>query len=88
MISGGREYRLELPNRTIGDTTGVGDMFSSAFCCTMLRERDSLWAFCFACGAAHAALDTRRTGIAKIPSRRDVETSAAYFYNTVEFGSA
>ena len=88
MVSGGREYRLRLPNRSVADTTGVGDMFSASFCVTMLKERDALWAFCFACGAAHAALDTGATGTKKIPSRRSVETSAAYFYNTVEFSSA
>ncbi len=87
MLSGGRRYMLALPNRKIGDTTGVGDIFSAAFCCTMLKEKDLLWAFCFACGAANAALDTHKTGIQKVPSRRKIETSAAYFYNTVEFGS-
>ncbi len=88
MLSGGREYRLSLPVKAVADTTGVGDIFSAAFCATMLRERDALWAFCFACGAAHAALDTREAGPKKVPARRAVETNAAYFYNTVEFSGA
>lgn len=87
MLSGGRKYLITLPNSKIGDTTGMGDIFSAAFCCTMLKEKDPLWAFCFACGAANAALDTHKTGTLKVPSRRGVETSAAYFYNTVEFSS-
>lgn len=88
MLSGGREYRLTLPVKSVADTTGTGDIFSAAFCATMLRERDALWAFCFACGAAHAALDTREAGPKKVPARRAVETNAAYFYNTVEFSGA
>lgn len=88
MLSGSREYRLTLPVKGVSDTTGVGDIFSAAFCATMLRERDALWAFCFACGAAHAALDTREAGPGKVPARRAVETNAAYFYNTVEFSDA
>ncbi|MDD9842905.1 MAG: PfkB family carbohydrate kinase [Thaumarchaeota archaeon] len=88
MLSGDREYRLSLPVKDVADTTGVGDIFSAAFCATMLRERDALWAFCFACGAAHAALDTREAGPKKVPARRAIETNAAYFYNTVEFSGA
>lgn len=87
MLSDGRRYLITLPNRTIGDTTGMGDIFSAAFCCTMLKENDPLWAFCFGCGAVNVALDTHAVGIKKVPSRRKVETSAAYFYNTVEFDS-
>lgn len=88
MISDGREYKITLPKLELGDTTGIGDIFSTTFCCTMLKENDPLWAFCFACGATQSAIDTHETGIQKVPSRRKVETSAAYYYNTVEFGSA
>lgn len=87
MLSGGRRYSLKLPNRTLGDTTGVGDIFSAAFCCTMLKEKDALWAFCFACGATSAALDSQKIGANKVPQKGKIETSAAYFYNTVEFES-
>ena len=80
-----RVYSLRLPNKKIHDTTGVGDIFCSTFLCTMLREKDFLWAFCFAAGSAQAALDSRDVGLDKIPSRGSIEINASYFYNTVKF---
>lgn len=85
MYEGGRAYSVSLPNRRIRDTTGVGDIFCSAFCSTMLRERDPLWALCFAGGAAQAALDSGDVGLQKVPRRGAVQTNASYFYNLVGF---
>ena len=45
-------YSLKLPNKTVHDTTGIGDIFCSTFTCTMLKEKDFLWALCFAAGSA------------------------------------
>ena len=78
-------YSLTLPNKEIHDTTGIGDIFSSTFSCTMLKEKDFLWAFCFAGGAAQAALDSKQIGLSKIPKKSAVESNASYFYNTVKF---
>lgn len=78
-------YSLTLPNKKIHDTTGIGDIFSATFACTMLKEKDFLWAFCFAAGSAQAALDSREIGLGKIPSRGAIESNASYFYNTVKF---
>lgn len=80
-----RLYHLQIPNMQIGDTTGVGDIFCSAFACSYLKERDALWAICFAVGAAQAALETRATGLLKIPYAGDIERNAAYLYNLVRF---
>lgn len=87
-LSGGRFYSLRLPNKQVHDTTGVGDIFCTAFLCTMIRERDFLWALCFAAGAAQAALDSRDVGLGKIPGMGQIETNASYFYNTVGFRQA
>ena len=78
-------YSITLPNKQIHDTTGIGDIFCSAFCCTMLKEKDFLWALCFAGGAAQAALDSRNIGLQKIPRKGTVQTNASYFYNLVKF---
>ena len=78
-------YSITLPNKKIYDTTGIGDIFSSAFCCTMLKERDFLWALCFAGGAAQAALESQNVGLQKIPKKGTVQTNASYFYNLVKF---
>ncbi len=78
-------YSLTLPNKEIHDTTGIGDIFSSTFCCTMLKEKDFLWAFCFAGGAAQAALDSHALGLEKIPKKGTVQVNASYFYNTIKF---
>ena len=78
-------YSITLPNKQIHDTTGIGDIFCSAFCCTMLKEKDFVWALCFAGGAAQAALDSKNVGLQKIPSKGTIQTNASYFYNLVKF---
>ena len=74
-------YSITLPNKKIYDTTGVGDIFCSAFCCTMLKEKDFVWALCFAGGAA------QDVGLLKIPKKGVVENNASYFYNLMNFRS-
>lgn len=78
-------YSITLPNQNIHDTTGIGDIFCSAFICTMLKEKDFLWALCFAGGAAQAALESKNMGLQKIPKKGTIETNASYFYNLVKF---
>ncbi len=78
-------YSITLPNNQIYDTTGVGDIFCTAFTCTMLKEKDFLWALSFAGGAAQAALESKNVGLQKIPSRGTIQTNASYFYNLVKF---
>ncbi|MDH5463441.1 MAG: PfkB family carbohydrate kinase [Nitrosopumilus sp.] len=78
-------YSITLPNKQIHDTTGIGDIFCTAFTCTMIKEKDFLWALCFAGGAAQAALDSKNLGLQKIPSKGTVQTNASYFYNLVKF---
>ena len=78
-------YSIILPNKEIYDTTGIGDIFCATFCCTMLKEKDFLWALCFAGGSAQAALDSRQVGLLKIPQKNVIETNASYFYNLVKY---
>ncbi|MFB5633053.1 MAG: PfkB family carbohydrate kinase [Nitrosopumilus sp.] len=78
-------YSISLPNKEIHDTTGIGDIFCAAFCCTMLKEKDYLWALCFAGGAAQAALDSKNVGLEKIPRKGTIQNNASYFYNLVKF---
>ncbi len=80
-------YSITLPNKEIFDSTGIGDIFCSTFCCTMLKEKDFLWALCFAGGSAQAALDSKQIGLQKIPKKNLVETNASYFYNLVKYRS-
>ncbi|MDE1829216.1 MAG: ribokinase [Thaumarchaeota archaeon] len=85
MLVKDRMYHLRIPDMKIGDTTGVGDIFCAAFTCSYLKEKDSLWAICFAVGAAQAALETKATGLSKIPSSGAIQQNAAYLYNLVKF---
>jgi sugar/nucleoside kinase (ribokinase family) len=78
-------YSITLPNKQVYDTTGVGDIFCAAFTCTMLKEKDFLWALCFAGGAAQAALESNNVGLQKIPKKGTIQTNASYFYNLVKF---
>ena len=80
-----RLYTITLPKMKLNDTTGVGDIFSAAFCSTMLNENDFLWALCFAGGAAQGALDSKLVGLSKVPEKNTIETNASYFYNMVKF---
>ena len=74
-----------MPDIQLNDTTGIGDIFCATFCCTMLREKDILWALSFAGGAAQAALESKQIGLEKIPLKAAIESNAYYFYNTVKF---
>ena len=85
MLVKDRIYSLTLPNRKVFDTTGIGDIFSATFCSTILKEKDFFWAFCFAGGAAQAALETNQIGLQKVPKKGAIETNASYFYNTLKF---
>ena len=85
LLSGNKIYSITLPDIELNDTTGIGDIFSAAFCCTMLKEKDILWALSFAGGAAQAALESKKIGLEKIPSKGEIESNAYYFYNTVKF---
>ena len=85
LLSENRIYSIALPDIELNDTTGIGDIFSATFCCTMLKEKDVLWALSFAGGAAQAALESKQIGLEKIPSKGAIESNAYYFYNTVKF---
>ena len=87
MLVKDRIYSITLPNKKIHDTTGIGDIFCATFCCTMLKEKDFLWALCFAGGAAQAALDSSDVGLLKIPKKSIIETNASYFYNLMNYRS-
>ncbi|QLH07959.1 PfkB family carbohydrate kinase [Nitrosopumilus ureiphilus] len=78
-------YSITLPNKNLHDTTGIGDIFCATFACTMLKEKDFLWALSFAGGAAQAALDSKNVGLQKIPSKGIVQNNASYFYNLIKF---
>ena len=85
LLSENKIYSITLPEIELNDTTGIGDIFSAAFCCTMLKEKDVLWALSFAGGAAQAALESEQIGLEKIPSKGAIESNAYYFYNTIKF---
>ena len=78
-------YTIYLPKINLTDTTGIGDIFCSTVVCTMLKEKDFLWALSFAGGAAQSALESKAFGLEKVPEKNALETNGSYFYNIVEF---
>jgi sugar/nucleoside kinase (ribokinase family) len=82
---GGTDYWLPLSKKNTPDSTGTGDILSSAFACTFLKEKELVWAFCFAVGAASASLESENRGLKKIPAYSKVEENASYFYNLLNF---
>jgi sugar/nucleoside kinase (ribokinase family) len=85
LLEEGKHYWISVPNHETPDSTGLGDIIASSFALTMVKEKDSVWAFCFAAGALTAALQTKEIGIKKIPSRSAIEQNATYYYNTMNF---
>jgi sugar/nucleoside kinase (ribokinase family) len=85
LLEAGKHYWIDVPKHETPDSTGLGDIITSSFACTMLKEKDSVWAFCFAAGALTAALQTKEIGIRKIPSKSAIEQNATYYYNTMNF---
>ena len=59
-------YSITLPNKEIHDTTGIGDIFCSTFCCTMLKEKDFLVGamFCWWCSSGSTRFKSK-CGITK-----------------------
>lgn len=80
-----RHYWLKVHKFDTPDSTGLGDIIASSFACTIVKEKDSIWAFCFAVGALIAAVQTSEIGIKKIPSKSAIEENASYYYNTMNF---
>jgi sugar/nucleoside kinase (ribokinase family) len=80
-----RHYWLKVRKFDTPDSTGLGDIIASSFACTIVKEKDSIWAFCFAVGALIAAVQTSEIGIKKIPSKSAIEENASYYYNTMNF---
>jgi len=78
-------YFLTIPNMEVYDTTGIGDIFCATFACMFLKEKDFFWAMCFAVGSAQAAIETKATGLDKIPHWGAIETNASYLYNLVKY---
>ena len=85
LLEEGKHYWINVPKHETPDSTGLGDIIASSFACTMVKEKDSVWAFCFAAGALTAALQTKEIGIKKIPSKSSIEQNATYYYNTMNF---
>lgn len=85
LIDNNKHYWLNMPTIDTKDSTGVGDILSAVFTSVLLKERDAIWAFCFAVGGVISALNTKRTGIQKIPDKRKIEHMAGYNYNLLNF---
>ena len=85
LIDDNKHYWLNMPTIKTRDSTGVGDILSAVFTSVLLKERDAIWAFCFAIGAVISALNTNQTGIKKIPTKGKIEHIAGYTYNLLKF---
>ncbi len=79
-------YSLPIKKKPNLDNTGLGDILSTAFSCSYLKEKDPLWAFCFGVGSVIAALDSNKKGLEKVPRKINlIERNASYFYNMIKF---
>ncbi|HEY7227212.1 MAG TPA: hypothetical protein VH481_03710 [Nitrososphaeraceae archaeon] len=85
LLEGEKHYWLKLPKVNVPDSTGLGDIIGSSFAFTMVKEKDSVWAFCFAAGSLTAALQTKEVGIKKVPSKPAIEENASYYYNIMNY---
>jgi sugar/nucleoside kinase (ribokinase family) len=85
MLHKDKHYWLDINKIKTEDTTGAGDILSSAFTCSFIKENDFLWAFSFGVGASMAALKTKKNGIEKIPLYKYIEENASYNYNLLKY---
>jgi len=85
LLQDDRLYWLNIPKIDSPDSTGLGDIITASFACTILKEKDPIWALCFAAGALISALQTREIGIEKIPSKSAIEENATYYYNVMNY---
>jgi fructose-1-phosphate kinase PfkB-like protein len=85
MLNEEKHYWLDINRVNTSDSTGAGDILSSAFTCAFVKERDPLWAFSFGVGAVMASLKTKKKGIEKIPMMKYIEENASYNYNLIKY---
>lgn len=79
-------YSIVIKKIESPDHTGLGDILAAGFSCAYLKEKDPLWAICFAAGSVITALQSKMRGIGKIPTNMKlIERNSTYFYNTVKF---
>jgi sugar/nucleoside kinase (ribokinase family) len=79
-------YSLSFNQVPSPDSTGLGDILTSGFSCSYIKERDPMWAFCFGAGSVIASLNSKKGGLEKVPRKMSlIERNASYFYNTVKF---
>jgi fructose-1-phosphate kinase PfkB-like protein len=79
-------YTINLKKLDSPDHTGLGDILASGFSCAYLKEEDPLWAICFGAGSVVTALQSKKTGLEKVPTRKNlIERNTSYLYNTVKF---
>jgi sugar/nucleoside kinase (ribokinase family) len=79
-------YSLSFNKISGQDSTGLGDILTSGFSCSYLKEKDPLWAFCFGAGSVIASLTSKKRGLEKAPRKMNlIERNASYFYNTIKF---
>lgn len=79
-------YSLSFNQVSGQDSTGLGDILTSGFSCSYLKEKDPLWAFCFGAGSVIASLNSKKRGLEKAPRKMNlIERNASYFYNTIKF---
>jgi hypothetical protein len=79
-------YSLTFKDKYNFGELGLGDILTTAFSCSYLKEKDPLWAFCFGVGSVVTALDSKKKGLEKVPKKKNlIERNATYFYNIVKF---
>jgi hypothetical protein len=79
-------YSLTFKDKYNFDEVGLGDIITTGFSCSYLKEKDPLWAFCFGVGSIVTALESKKKGLEKVPRKKNlIERNASYFYNMVKF---
>lgn len=85
MLHNDKHYWLSIDNVKTKDSTGAGDILSSAFTCSYVKEKDYLWSFSFGVGALMASLKANKNGTEKIPLYKHIEQNASYNYNLIKY---
>jgi sugar/nucleoside kinase (ribokinase family) len=84
MLHNQRLYEITTDTVDIKDSTGAGDIFAGAYTPAFAQTSDAQWALCYGVAAAVLALKTAKTGIEKIPCRKEVEVYASTLHNNIK----
>ena len=79
-------YSLTFKEKYNFDELGLGDILTTGFSCSYLKEKDPIMGFLFWCRFYCYSIGFKKKGLGKNTRKKNlIERNASYFYNIVKF---